>query len=213
MAGSAPHFDAAFLAQLDALLKWRRDVRRFSGQALPEGALRQLLALASLAPSVGLCEPWRFAVVEDAGRRAKVRASFERMNAQALQGHAGERAKLYASLKLEGFEAPAQVAVFSDTETAKGSELGRASMPEMADYSVVAAIQMIWTVARAQGLGLGWVSILDPAEVAAALDVPAHWRLIAYLCIGYPADLHLEPELSRVGWEKRMPPEDFIIGR
>ena len=151
-----PRFDEAFLGQLDELLKWRRDVRRFTSVALPEGTLARLLSVASLAPSVGLSEPWRFVTVDDPARRTKVRDSFSKVNAQALAGHAGDKAKLYASLKLEGFEAPGHVAVFCDCSTAKGSDLGRTSMPEMAEYSVVAAIQLIWMVARAQGLGLGW---------------------------------------------------------
>jgi 5,6-dimethylbenzimidazole synthase len=208
-----PRFDEAFLGQLDELLKWRRDVRRFAATALPEGTLGRLLSVASLAPSVGLSEPWRFVTVDDSERRAKVRDSFSKINAQALAGHVGDKAKLYASLKLEGFEAPGHVAVFCDSTTAKGSDLGRTSMPETAEYSVVAAIQLIWMVARAQGLGLGWVSILDPQEVAQALDVPPSWKLIAYLCIGFPAEESLEPELQRAGWEERMKPEDFIVGR
>jgi 5,6-dimethylbenzimidazole synthase len=210
---SGPQFDAAFLKDLGELLKWRRDVRRFSKQALPEGALTHLLSTASLAPSVGLSEPWRFVIVDEARRRQQVVENFRQANAQALGGYCGEKAALYASLKLEGFEAPAQVAVFCDGQSGQGHGLGRASMPETAEYSVVAAIQLIWMVARARGLGLGWVSILDPQAIAATLEVPEHWKLVAYLCIGYPLEDQVEPELARAGWEQRGEAGSFIIQR
>jgi 5,6-dimethylbenzimidazole synthase len=210
---TGPQFDAGFLQSLGELMRWRRDVRRFSSRALPEGALIQLLSTASLAPSVGLSEPWRFVIVDQPQRRQKVVESFRKANAEALGGYGGEKAELYASLKLEGFEAPAQVAVFCDAQSGQGHGLGRKTMPETAEYSVVAAIQLIWMVARAQGLGLGWVSICDPQEIAAALDVPPHWKLVAYLCIGYPLQDQAEPELARAGWEARTEPQAFILQR
>jgi 5,6-dimethylbenzimidazole synthase len=211
--GNGPNFDSAFLGQLRDLFRWRRDVRRFSTAPLPAGAVEGLIAQASFAPSVGLSEPWRFVIVGDQGRRQAMKENFSKANAQALDGYQGERAKLYASLKLEGFEAPAQLAVFCDGQSAQGHGLGRATMPETAEYSVVAAIQLIWMMARAQGLGVGWVSILDPGELNAALDVPAHWKLVAYLCIGYPVEESTEPELARSGWEGRRDPVDFTLQR
>lgn len=197
-----PSFDAAFRAGLRDLILWRRDVRRFKTDPVDAGLLAALIELAAHAPSVGRCQPWRFVLVESAERRAAVRASFERANAEALAGYAGEQRRLYASLKLEGLAAaPVQIAVFADEATEAGSGLGRRSMPETLRYSVVAAIQTLWLAARAHGLGVGWVSILEPEAVAAALDVPAAWRLIAYLCLGWPEEEHIDPELERAGWQ------------
>lgn len=209
-----PTFDAAFLEQLEALFRWRRDVRRFRIEPLPAGLLDGLIGLAALAPSVGNSQPWRFVTVEDPERRAAVRANYARCNAQALSAYAGERARLYASLKLAGLEdAPAQLAVFADMGTGLGHGLGRQTMPETLTYSVVGAVHALWLAARAHGVGLGWVSILDPAELAASLDVPADWSLVAYLCLGYPVEEHTDPELDRHGWQRRVDPRRFIVQR
>ena len=135
-----PHFDAAFKTRLRDLLVWRRDVRRFKHTALPPGTLEHLIETACLAPSVGLSQPWRFVVVDDVDRRAAVLAEFERCNADALKAYSGETAARYARLKLAGLtDAPTHLAVFADRETLIGRGLGRKTMPEMADYSVVAA--------------------------------------------------------------------------
>ena len=210
----APEFDAAFRASLRELLLWRRDVRRFRRDSLPEGTLAHLFELACLAPSVGLSQPWRFVIVEDKVRRAAIRENFEVCNREALGDYAGERAKLYATLKLAGLDAaPAQFAVFADRMTMQGQGLGRRTMPEMIEYSAVMAIHTLWLVARAEGLGLGWVSILDPARVAHILDVPPDWRFIGYFCLGYPERDEPSPELEREGWEKRRPAGDFILKR
>ena len=199
-----PQFDAAFQARLRELFVWRRDVRRFRTDALPEGTLEGLIALAGHAPSVGLSEPWRFVVVDDAFRRAAVRASFARCNADALSGQSGDKAALYAQLKLAGLDdAPCQFAILADRETAQGYGLGRATMPEMIDYSAVMAAHTVWLAARASGIGLGWVSILDPHEVIAILEVPAHWVLIGYFCLGWPSGETDMPALEEAGWERR----------
>ena len=209
-----PLFDDAFRASLRELLEWRRDVRRFRAARPPEGALERLIELATHAPSVGLSQPWRFVIVEDAARRRAVRDEFERCNAAALAAQAGERAKLYASLKLAGFdEAPLQLAVFADRSTAQGHELGRRTMPEMIEYSAVMAIHTMWLAARAEGLGLGWVSILEPARIAEILEVPPAWRFIGYLCLGYPQGEDEVPALERAGWDERRPVENFIVRR
>ena len=210
----APEFDAAFRASLRELLLWRRDVRRFRRDSLPEGTLAHLFELACLAPSVGLSQPWRFVIVEEKVRRAALREIFAICNREALGDYAGERAKLYATLKLAGLDAaPAQFAVFADRMTMQGQGLGRRTMPEMIEYSAVMAIHTLWLVARAEGLGLGWVSILDPARVAHILDVPPGWRFIGYFCLGYPERDEPSPELEREGWEKRRPASDFILKR
>jgi len=209
-----PEFDDAFRARLVELLTWRRDVRRFRGDPLLEGLLEHLLEIAALAPSVGLSQPWRFVLVEDAGRRAGVRANFERANAAALAAYEGEEAQSYARLKLAGLdEAPVHLAVFADAGTAQGRGLGRRTMPEMIKYSTVTAIHTLWLAARAEGVGLGWVSILDPAAVAKSLDVPEAWSLVGYLCLGYPREADDTPALERAGWERRRAAASFLLRR
>lgn len=200
-------FDPAFRARLRELLLWRRDVRRFRGDPLPAGALEALIELACLAPSVGLSQPWRFVIVDDAARRAAIRSNFATCNAAALAAQSGDRATLYAQLKLAGLdEAPCHLAVFADRATAQGHGLGRHTMPEMIEYSAVTAVHTIWLAARAQGIGMGWVSILDPKAVASELDVPPEWKFIGYFCLGYPQTDDTTPELEQSGWERRRSP-------
>jgi 5,6-dimethylbenzimidazole synthase len=207
-------FDDDFRRRFRELLIWRRDVRRFQCAPLPAGMLEELLAQACLAPSVGLSEPWRFVAVETPAVRERITAEFERANAAALADLSGDRASLYAQLKLAGLrEAPVHLAVFTDRGTAQGHGLGRQTMPETLDYSVVAAIHTLWLVARTVGVGLGWVSILDPARVTSILDVPAGWSLTAYLCLGYPEEEMDLPELERAGWEKRARVDRRILTR
>ncbi|MCQ4162916.1 5,6-dimethylbenzimidazole synthase [Roseomonas sp. GC11] len=199
-----PEFGPPFRAGFEALLRWRRDVRHFRPDPVPRALLERLLDLADLAPSVGLSQPWRFVVVEAAARRAAVRASFLRANAAALEGQAPGRAGLYARLKLEGLDqAPCQFALFCLPDPEQGHGLGRATMPLTLDYSAVMAAHTLWLAARAEGLGLGWVSILEPEVVRAALDVPEAWRLIGYFCLGWPLVEEEMPELQREGWEER----------
>lgn len=213
-AKTPPRFDAAFQARLDTLFAWRRDVRHFDPAPLAPGLLDDLLMLATLAPSVGLSQPWRFVLVRAPERRAAVRAIFQCCNADALAAQPDERAGLYARLKLAGLdEAPEHVAVFVEPEPEAGHGLGRATMPETVAYSAVMAIHTLWLAAAARGVGLGWVSILDPDAVRAALDLPAGWRLAGYLCLGYPAAMSDVPELERAGWEHRRPIDDFLVPR
>jgi 5,6-dimethylbenzimidazole synthase len=207
-------FDEAFRAKLRDLLIWRRDVRRFRADPLPSGALERLIETACLAPSVGLSQPWRFVVVDDPGRRQAILADFTTCNAEALGAYAGERAAHYAKLKLAGLqEAPCHLAVFADRETGQGHGLGRRTMPEMLEYSTVTAVYTMWLAARAEGIGMGWVSILDPVHVGGILDVPQSWRFIGYFCLGYPQIESDAPELERAGWEKRACPQSFIVRR
>ncbi len=200
----APIFGPAFQAELDALFRWRRDVRRFRRDALPGGLLDRLLSTANAAPSVGLSQPWRFVTVDDPARRAAVRGDFEACNAAALATQDGTRAANYARLKLAGLEqAPCHVAVFVEPDPAQGHGLGRRTMPESVAYSAVIAVHTLWLAARAHGIGLGWVSILDPARIREVLEIPETWQFVAYLCVGYPEIEAITPELEREGWEKR----------
>lgn len=197
-------FTDAFRTQFDLLLRLRRDVRRFRGDAVDEAVLARCLDAFRLAPSVGLSEPWRVIRVESAAARAAALRNFQTANDDALAGYSGDRAQLYSRLKLSGMqEAPVQLAVFCDDSTDKGMGLGAGSMPEMRRYSVVSAITLFWLALRAEGLGLGWVSILDPEQMARDLDVPGNWRLIGYFCVGWPEQISDTPELEQVGWENR----------
>lgn len=207
-----PSFDRAFRDRLSDLLRWRRDVRHFSTEPVDPAMLDRCLTAFQLAPSVGLSEPWRIVRVESPAMRDRARANFEETNAKALQGYAGDRAKLYSGLKLAGMrEAPVQLAVFSAEGTDKGAGLGAGTMPEMRAYSVVTAIAFFWLALRSEGLGLGWVSILDAPRLSHDLEVPPDWRLVAYLCIGHPLADDCTPELERVGWEKRADRLDILI--
>jgi 5,6-dimethylbenzimidazole synthase len=209
-----PVFDDAFRGLLYDLIVWRRDVRRFRRDQLSEGTVARLIELACLAPSVGLSQPWRFVTVDDPARREAVRRMFSQCNAEALACYAGERAARYASLKLAGLEdAPCHLAVFADRATTTGHGLGRRTMPEMAEYSVVAAVATMWLAARAEGVGMGWVSILDPQRIGAVLDVPGDWRFIGYFCLGYPEAESDRPELERAGWERRQQASACVVRR
>ena len=211
---SAPVFDDAFRAQLRDLFRWRRDVRHFRREPVQAELLEELLDIATLAPSVGLSEPWRFVTVDDPARRKAVRASFELCNALALAGQDADRAVLYARLKLAGFdEAPCHLAVFAEADPQQGHGLGRGTMPETTAYSAVMAVHTLWLAARAAGLGLGWVSILDPIVVASVLDVPSGWTFIGYFCMGFPQLDNDVPELERAGWEHRRPARTFLVRR
>lgn len=199
-----PLFDARFRSDLAALLRWRRDVRRFRRDPVPLAVVEAALDHACLAPSVGNSQPWRFVSVESEAARQTIRDNFRVANAAALASQAEARRGLYARLKLAGLEeAPVQFAVFCDEGSDQGHGLGQASMPETRRYSVVQAVQLFWLALRARGVGLGWVSILEPRGVEADLAVPQDWRLVAYLCVGWPEEESSEPELERVGWQAR----------
>ena len=209
-----PAFDDNFRSRLRDLFAWRRDVRRFRREPLPAGTLGRLIEVACLSPSVGLSQPWRFVVVDDSGRRRAVLNEFKRCNADALKSYSGDLAARYAALKLAGLEeAPCQFAAFADRLTEVGHGLGRRTMPEMAEYSVVAAVAMMWLAARAEGIGMGWVSILDPSRMNDILDVPRDWRFIGYFCLGYPESESDQPELERAGWERRRDAQSCVLRR
>ena len=211
---SVRQFDAAFRDSFRDLVLWRRDVRRFRRDPIDPALIGSLLELASHAPSVGHCQPWRFVLVESAQCRKAVRSSFVQANAKALECYDGEQRAQYARLKLGGLEdAPVHLAVFADEATEAGSGLGRQTMPQTLQYSVVAAIQTLWLAARAEGLGLGWISILEPQLLCRTLDVPETWTLIAYLCIGWPVEEHLDPELERHHWQERVGAGRLIFTR
>jgi len=188
-------------------IRERRDVRQgFLPEPLSDELLGRLLEAAHNAPSVGLMQPWRFIVVRNIAVRQAVHKIFLDANQQALAGYEGERQKNYAGMKLEGIlEAPQNVCIVCDSQSSQGHQLGRRTMPETALYSAVCAVQNLWLAARAEGIGVGWVSIFEPNSLRCALKIPEHITPVAYLCVGYVNAFAAEPDLERVGWEKRTP--------
>ena len=183
----------------------RRDVRRgFLPTPMPDELIERILSAAHHAPSVGLMQPWRFILVRDRATRAAVHGLFAEANRQAANQYEGEQREDYASLKLEGIlEAAQNLCVVFDPDTQRGHGLGRQTMPETALYSVVCAIQNLWLAARAEGIGVGWVSILDPDRLRELLAIPPRILPVAYLCLGYVESFATEPDLERSGWQQR----------
>jgi 5,6-dimethylbenzimidazole synthase len=191
-------------SSLRHLIHWRRDVRHFKTDFISEETLHQLFSLADQSPSVGLSQPWRVMRVDNAALRIRIRDNFQSCNTDALNGYFGEDKQNYAALKLAGFDqAPIQLAVFCNQHVQQGKGLGRQSMPEMLNYSCVCMIQTLWLAARAKGIGMGWVSILDPDDVKKTLGVNDDWNLIAYLLLGFPEQENETPELEKAGWQQR----------
>lgn len=202
-------------ACLDDLLHWRRDVRHFRADAIPEAEMERLFAAALLAPSVGNAQPWRFVRIRTPALRTTLADHVDAKARQAGERYGeGERAALYASLKLHGLrEAPEIVAVFSDESPEEGHGLGIATMPEALRYSTVLAIHTMWLTAQSGGIGMGWVSILEPSFVTKLLSAPAQWHFIALLCVGYPLAQSAVPELERRGWQARGDWRDHVSER
>lgn len=192
----------AHRAALDDILHWRRDVRHFLPEPVSQEALARLRAAMDLAPSVGNARPWRVLQVTTPVLRQAVIANFEAENQSAGAIYDDEKRVAYDQLKLAGLrDAPVHLAVFTEQNPNAGHGLGRQSMPEMLCYSTVAAIHTLWLAARAENLGLGWVSILDPAKVAHVLAVPDSWQLTGYLCVGKAAFDDDMPLLDREKWQ------------
>jgi 5,6-dimethylbenzimidazole synthase len=188
-------------------IRERRDIRRgFLPEPLPDDVLYRLLNAAHSAPSVGLMQPWRFIVVREITVRQAVHKIFLDANQEALSGYEGAQKENYAGMKLEGIlEAPQNLCVVCDPQSSQGHQLGRRTMPETAIYSAVCAVQNLWLAARAEGVGVGWVSILEPNLLRRALNIPDRITPVAYLCLGYVDAFAGEPDLERFGWEKRTP--------
>lgn len=196
-------------AHRDALhdvLRWRRDVRHFLRDPVEQDVLDRLRAAMELAPSVGNARPWRVLNVVSPDKRAAIIANFEAANAEAAKLYQGAKRTKYNALKLAGLrDAPVHLAIFTETDPDAGHGLGRQTMPEMLAYSTVAAIHTLWLAARAENLGMGWVSILDPQGVATIFDVPKHWSLTGYFCLGKAAKDDDTPLLHRNDWQENSP--------
>jgi 5,6-dimethylbenzimidazole synthase len=193
-------------------IRERRDVRRgFLPEPMSDDLLGKLLEAAHNAPSVGLMQPWRFIVVRDIAVRQTIHKIFLDASRQALAAYEGEQRRNYAGLKLEGIlEAPQNLCIVCDSQSNQGHQLGRRTMPETALYSAVCAVQNLWLAARAEGIGVGWVSILEPNQLRLVLKIPGHITPVAYLCLGYVEAFAAEPDLERAGWEKRTPLKNVL---
>ena len=183
----------------------RRDVRsQFLPDAVADEVLGRILNAAHHAPSVGFMQPWDFVVIRDVSVRRAVCSIFERAKIRAAEAYQGEQRKLYDSMKLAGIaEAPLNICVTCDRERRRGSGLGRQTDPDVDLYSTVCAVQNLWLAARAESLGVGWVSILDYDELKAILGIPASLTVVAYLCVGYVSGFRMQPDLEENGWESR----------
>lgn len=197
-------FSAEEAALLKDILRHRRDVRgnRFLPDPVSDAELEQILEAALFSPSVGFSQPWEFMIIRDPAIKRDIQAVFAEENTRAADQFSDHRQQEYLRLKLEGItEAPVNLAVFYNP--ASGPVLGQTSMKEMGLYSVVCAVQNMWLMARAMNIGVGWVSILEPAKVSDILNVPANRRLVAYLCIGRVSEFPARPELETLSWEER----------
>jgi len=191
----------------------RRDVRsQFLPDQIPDQILARLLDAAHHAPSVGFMQPWNFIVIRDHGVRAAVRDAFlqERVRAAAL--YEEPRRSQFLTLKLEGIlDAPLNLCVTCDPTRGGPHVLGRSAIPETDVYSTCCAVQTFWLAARAEGIGVGWVSIVQPEQLKRILGIPAPVIAVAYLCVGYVSDFSDTPDLERAGWRRRLSLADLVF--
>ncbi|MFA9417547.1 5,6-dimethylbenzimidazole synthase [Natrinema sp. HArc-T2] len=202
-------------AERDAVYKTiyaRRDIRRFRDEPVPDEVLDRLLQAAHHAPSVGFSQPWDLVVVSDGETKAEIASIAERAIAAAREGYEEPRRSEFAELKLEGIrESPINICVTCDPTRGAPHVLGRSSMKRADVYSTCLAVQNLWLAARAEGVGVGWVSVLYPYEVQEVLDIPPHVKPVAYLCLGYPEDgFPEEPVLQQEGWRERLDMETLV---
>jgi 5,6-dimethylbenzimidazole synthase len=183
----------------------RRDVRsQFLPQPIPPRVLGRILDAAHHAPSVGFMQPWDFIVIEDPRTRRAIYENFDRANQRAAELYEGARRDSYTRMKLAGIlDAPINLCITCDRERHTGRGLGRQTDPATDLYSTVCAVQNLWLAARAEALGVGWVSILDFAELKTLLEIPGSHTVVAYLCVGYVSEFRAAPELEENGWERR----------
>ena len=189
----------------------RRDMRRFRSEPIADDVLARILKAAHHAPSVGFMQPWDFILIRGPAIRKQVHEAFHEANAEAVQLLQGERQKLYAALKLEGIlETPLNICVTCDRERFGPVVLGRTCQLDMDLFSTVCAVQNLWLAARAEGIGVGWVSIIHADRLSAILRLPARVVPVAYLCLGHVEEFPPEPELQTAGWLPRLPLEEVL---
>lgn len=207
-----PHaFSEAERAAIYRAITQRRDVRRFVPGTVPQDVLDRILRAAALAPSVGYMQPWNFIVIRDHAVRRAVHDAFLHANEEARRMFPDQRQELYASLKLEGIlESDLNIAVTCDRRRFGPVVLGRTHQPDMDLYSAVCAVQNLWLAARAEGIGVGWVSIIQPEDLRVILKLPGAVVPVAYLCVGHTDHFADEPELRTAGWLPELPIEELI---
>ncbi|GLQ92890.1 5,6-dimethylbenzimidazole synthase [Dyella acidisoli] len=190
----------------------RRDVRsQFLPDPIAPDVLARLLKAAHHAPSVGFMQPWDFIVIDSIDVKRAVKALYDDANADAAQNYSDERAALYRRLKLEGIvDSPINLCITCDRQRGGPHVLGRHTMLETDLFSTCLAVQNLWLAARAEGIGVGWVSIVDPARLAETLKLPAQVYPLAYLCLGYVSEFLPKPELEIAGWRSRLPLEQLL---
>jgi 5,6-dimethylbenzimidazole synthase len=194
----------------EAIFK-RRDIRKFRPEPLPSAVLHRVLDAAHHAGSVGFMQPWSFIVIRDVGIRQRIKGVFESENSRAAENYTGERRRVYESLKLEGIlESPINLCVTCDRKRG-GQVLGRNSIVDTDLFSTCCAVQNLWLAARAEGIGVGWVSIIDNAALSQILELPASVVPVAYLCVGYPERFPDEPMLQTVGWQERIALDELVF--
>ena len=190
----------------------RRDVRaQFRPDPIPPAVLARLLSAAHAAPSVGFMQPWDFILIDDPALRHAIKQMVALENERAAANYESERAKLYRSLKLEGIsEGPLNLCITCDRTRGGPHVLGRNTVLDTDLFSVCLAIQNLWLAARAEGVGVGWVSILDPQELARLLGLPEQVYAVAYLCLGLVTEFLSAPELQQAGWRERVPLQELL---
>jgi len=208
---SSHEFSSAKKEGLYSAIYGRRDVRQFKPDPVPAHALEKILNAAHNAGSVGFMQPWNFIVIDDHDIKKKIVKNFSEANEEASRHFSGERKELYSSLKLEGIlEAPINICVTCDRERSGPHVLGRNTVPDTDIFSTCCAVQNLWLAARAEGLGVGWVSILSMKKLKSVLNIPEGIVPVAYLCVGYTDHFLKQPLLEKVGWAKRVPLENLI---
>jgi 5,6-dimethylbenzimidazole synthase len=190
----------------------RRDVRgQFKPDLIPEEVLSRIISAAHHAPSVGFMQPWDFVIVKSPEVKRRVKEGFEVAHQEAAEMFQREKRDTYESLKLEGIiEAPVGICITCDRGRTGPVVIGRTANPEMDLYSSVCAVQNLWLAARAENLGVGWVSIIHHDALRKALNMPENIMPIAYLCIGYVTFFHDKPELEKAGWLPRADMKSLI---
>lgn len=183
----------------------RRDVRgQFKPEPIPDDVLKRILTAAHHAPSVGFMQPWDFIVVKNQVVKEKIKLGFEDANKTSAAMFDDEKMQQYKNLKLEGIlESPVGICVTCDRSRNGPVVLGRTINPEMDLYSSVCAVQNLWLAARAENIGVGWVSIIHDDVIKSALNIPEDINIIAYLCLGYVTQFNDKPELEKLGWLPR----------
>ena len=190
----------------------RRDIRRhFESTPIPHEVLVRILSAAHHAGSVGFMQPWDFILIEDRGVRQRVLDSFVRERDRCANLYEGPRRELFESLKLEGIlESALNLCVTCDRRRGGPHVLGRSTILETDLYSTCCAVQNLWLASRTEGVGVGWVSILDPQQLSTIVGLPNHVVPVAYLCMGYVREFPDGPELQRAGWRQRIPLSELV---